>query len=208
MRILFIELHPDVLLIGVLIIFLVLAFEWRQGRSFAYLFSLFLFCGYLLVILNSMFLPIRLPEGWPKNISVQQELWVLSRVNLIPFNYGDLFKGSQIIVYRELIGNVLFTIPIGLGIPFLTCFPTKKVLWIGLITGFIFEATQFMILVLGLISSNHGHSVDISDILLNAAGFFLGYGFFQLLLKLSFFQRFHKNSTRFLKPTGWQPRQG
>jgi len=200
MRIIFIELHPDVLLIGMLIIFLFLAFEWRQGRSFAYLFSLFLFCGYLLVILDSMFLPIRLPEGWPKNINVQQELWILSRVNLIPFNYGGLFRGSKIIVFRELVSNVLLTIPIGFGYPFLTRFPTKRVLWIGLITGFVFETAQLLISMLGLISSNHGHSVDISDILLNTGGFFLGYGLYQLLLKHSFVQRFYKKSTRNLKP--------
>lgn len=200
MSILYFEVHPGALLIGMLMIALFVIIQWRRGHNLAYLLCFFLFASYLLVLLDVMFLPIQVPQDWPRNITIQAELFVLSHVNLIPFYFGNLFQMSNITVFWELVGNILLTLPFGFGLPFLINISSKRILPVVCLTGFALETTQLVINLLGLISS-HGHSVDINDILLNTSGILLGYWLFRLVTKLPFLQSFQQNASSFLKPS-------
>ena len=181
-------------MVGLIVIVFFLAVQRRRGRSFPYLLCFFLFSSYLLVLLDVLFLPIRVPEEWPLNITLQGELSLLSHINLIPFYFGNLFTASRAIIFWELAGNVLLTLPFGFGLPFFVRFPSRRILWIGLLTGLALEASQLIISLAGLVSHSYGHSIDINDVLLNAAGVIIGYVLFRLLTKFSLFQMFLENS--------------
>ena len=169
-----------------------LAIQWRRGRSFPYLLCLFLFSSYLLVLLDVLFLPIQIPAGWPENITLQSELSRLSHINIIPFYFGNLFTFSRAIIFWELAGNVLLTLPFGFGLPFFVRIPPRQILPVALLTGLALEVAQLIISLAGMVSHNYGHSVDINDVLLNAAGVIIGYALFRWMAKLPFFQRFLK----------------
>ena len=182
------EIHPYTLLFGLATILVLLALKRQRRRSFPYLLCFFLFSIYLLVLLDVLFLPIRIPAGWPRNITLQGELSRLSHVNLIPFYFGNLFTASSAIIFWELVGNVLLTLPFGFGLPFFVRFPSQHVLWIGLLTGLALEAAQLIISLAGMVSHSYGHSVNINDILLNAAGVIIGYALFHLITRLPFLE--------------------
>lgn len=192
--ILYFELHPLILMIGMLMIVLFIVVQWRRGQTFARLLCLFLFSSYLLVFLDVMFLAVRTPPEWPGNITLQQELFTLSHVNLIPFYFGNLFLVRWNIVFWELVGNILLTIPFGFGLPLLFKLTTKKILWIAALTGFTLECAQLVILLLGLVNGSRGYSVDINDLLLNASGVLLGYGLYRLVSNVPLIQKLHQDS--------------
>ncbi len=200
MTFLFFEIHPCTLLFGLAIILIFLAIQRRRGRSFPYLLCLFLFSSYLLVLLDVLFLPIRIPAGWPQNITLQGELSLLSHVNFTPFYFGNLFTFSRAIIFWELAGNILLTLPFGFGLPFFVRIPPRRILWVGFLTGLALEAAQLAISLAGMVSHNYGHSVDINDVLLNALGVIVGYALFRWIARLPFLRGYHEGSTSLSNP--------
>ena len=92
---------------------------------------------------------------------------ILSRVNLIPFRFGDLFDFPPIYVIHELGGNILLTLPFGFLFPLLPPIKTRQILWLAIAVGLSTELAQ---LVMCLIVGGSYRSVDINDVLLNALG--------------------------------------
>ena len=113
------EFFPYPAVFGVLLLLVLLFHSWRKEHSWPYLFFLSLFWVYILVVLTMIFFPIRIPQEWPGNITQQNILGTFSHVNFIPFNFGDLFTANATVIFEQLIGNILLTLPFGFGLPFL-----------------------------------------------------------------------------------------
>jgi glycopeptide antibiotics resistance protein len=141
-----------------------------------------LFGLYTLALMDAMFFPFRIPEGWPGSVSQFEITNTLKHsLNLIPFNFGNLFsyaalgKISYRIVFWQTAGNILITIPFGLGTGFLTKVRGWRILLVALGTGFSLEGMQFIFILLGV---GNAHVIDINDLLLNALGVLIGYGLY------------------------------
>ncbi len=173
-----IQFLPYPMLVGMGILAGLLPILWRKQHRVTFLLCVSLFWVYVLLVLGVMFFPFQLPDDWPENISAQNALWTLSRVNLIPFKFGDLFSASAGVITQELAGNILLTMPFGFGLPFLVRVPARRILWIALIPGLALEGTQLLFGLLGM-TSGYGHSVDINDVMLNTIGALAGYGVFR-----------------------------
>ncbi len=176
------EFVPYPLLAGLAILAAILFIFRQRGRRPAYLFCFSLFWLYLLLIVSMIVFPIPLPQalGWTR----QPAAHILSRVNLAPFSFGGLFSSSPRVIFDNLVGNILLTLPFGLGIPFLARLPARRIPWLAAAVGLSLEASQLLV-SLAIGSAYRG--IDINDVLLNAGGVLLGYGFFRIfawLLKL------------------------
>lgn len=73
--------------------------------------------------------------------------------------------------------NIYLTIPFGFGINFIKPMRDKAILWMSVGVGLTIELLQ---LVLSLWIGFPYRVVDINDIMMNAVGVLLGYGFFKL----------------------------
>jgi glycopeptide antibiotics resistance protein len=107
--------------------------------------------------------------------------YILSSVNLVPFNYGRLFDNRPKVFLLETFGNILLTMPFGFGIPFLARFKPKSFPWIVISPGFAIETAQ---LLFCLLAGAVYRSVDINDVLMNTIGSLLGYALFRGFAKL------------------------
>jgi glycopeptide antibiotics resistance protein len=152
----------------------------RRNRSPVYLFLFALFYTYLLAVAAIVFFPIQAPEGWPGNIPNAQ--WALARINWVPFNFGDLFSANAWTIFTELAGNILLTAPCGFAAPFLVDISPRRLFCLALSAGLVLEGAQFAFELSGLVSG-YGHSIDINDVLLNAAGVLAGYAVFRLMAR-------------------------
>jgi glycopeptide antibiotics resistance protein len=81
------------------------------------------------------------------------------------------------ICVREILGNILLTVPFGFGIRFIARLKARDFLWLAPAVGLAIEGIQ---LGLSLALRSAFRAVDINDVLLNALGVGLGYGFFQI----------------------------
>ena len=166
------EFFPFPLLagLGILAILLVLL---RRKRSPAYLLGLAVFWLYLLLVVSQIIFPIPLPEGIRTRSPVTD---ILSHVNLVPFNFGRLFDYPPTVIFQQLFGNILLTVPFGFGLPFLARFKPKHFPWLALGAGFAIETAQLGFCL--LVGATY-RSTDINDVLLNAVGALLGYALFR-----------------------------
>jgi glycopeptide antibiotics resistance protein len=178
---LYIEFFPYLLLLGLLALTLA-CFSLRK-RGWVYLAGLTVFGFYLLFVIDMMFFPIPIPEGWPYNLKWDAVANSLAHnVNLIPGNYGSMFSYAALgrissqVVFEQIAGNVLLTLPFGLGIGFLTRLRGWRLVWLGMGTGLALEGAQLLFMLIGV---GYPHSVDINDVLLNALGVWVGYGLCQ-----------------------------
>src|SRR5215208_1225816 len=101
-----IQFLPYPMLVGMGILIGLLPILWRKKQRITYLLCFSVFWVYVLLVLGVMFFPFYLPDDWPGNISAQNALRTLSLVNLIPFNYGELFTASAGVITQELAGNI------------------------------------------------------------------------------------------------------
>jgi len=95
-------------------------------------------------------------------------------MNLIPFKY-EFTKLSFF--------NILMTVPLGFGLPFLFRASFKKILIAGVLTGIILESGQ---LLTALYAGYTFRFVDIDDVIFNISGTLLGYFILFKLFKLTF----------------------
>ena len=178
------------------VLLLVLLFHgWHKEHSWPSMFFLVFFWVYILVVLAMIFFPIRIHQEWPSNITPQNILGTLSRVNLIPFNFGGLLNANSSVIFEQLIGNILLTLPFGFGLPFLVRVPGRRIFWLALISGLALEGIQLLIMLLGMISA-YGHTIDVNDACLNSIGVLVGYG-----LYISFAWCYRALISRFRVPT-------
>ncbi len=169
------EFFPYPLLIGSVILALLLAWLRRRHYSRSYLFFFSVFWMYLLFLASVVVFPIPLIDyaGWHRGSAFS----ILSRINLVPFSFGGLLALSPIVSFQNLAGNVLLTVPFGFGISFIAQVPSKRVLGMSLAVGSGLETAQ---LIVSLVIGAAYRGVDINDVLLNATGVLIGYGFFRV----------------------------
>jgi glycopeptide antibiotics resistance protein len=164
---------------------IILALLFRQRRSgFLHELALALFGLYLMAVLDAIFFPILIPENWPTNLNAADTLRALQGVNWRPFYFGSpassaAYPGANMQRFRwfDIIGNILLTIPLGLGLPYFTRVKTKSILWVALAAGLLFEGTQLLI---KLVCGVYYHTVDINDVIWNGLGVLLGFGIFRV----------------------------
>ncbi len=172
---------PIPLIIGLLILTLVI--RRCRKRSWSYLLGLALFGLYLLAVIEILFFPIPVPANWPANLTWKETLQSLSQINWIPFNYGPMFFHlTSLFKFRDIIANILLTIPFGFGICFLLPLRNKQILLTAVGAGLALEGTQLLMkLSLGVFF----HTVDITDVLTNALGVLAGSGLYRAVLWIS-----------------------
>src|SRR5574340_1759170 len=101
----FAEIIVPVGLIGLVVLLGVLRLR-KHGWLYCYLSALFYF--YLLVLIGLTLFPIPILEGAESRQTVAH---ILSRMNLIPFNFGNLCELHPNVVRHQLASNILLTIP-------------------------------------------------------------------------------------------------
>lgn len=88
-----------------------------------------------------------------------------------------LQSGSTTIALKNVIGNIIITVPLGfftylkIGV-----FPKINIFLYSLLVPFVIELVQFLLFIQGIKT----RSVDIDDIILNSIGILLGYFFTRL----------------------------
>ncbi len=172
---------PFPFLIGLALLTLVLFRLWRQKCSVSYLIAAFLFGMYLILLVDAVLFyisPIEIGSG--HILTVQNFRHILSRVNLVPFDFGDPPNAHYLL--DHIFYNILLTTPFGFGLNFFTHLRPRKVLWIAAAAGLATELSQFLVSL--FIVGGPYRSVDINDSLLNMAGVWLGYGLFRLLVRI------------------------
>jgi glycopeptide antibiotics resistance protein len=174
-----IEFFPYPFLLGLVI--LAIATIRLRKRGWLYSFGLILFGMYLLDLVNVSQFPFGVPADWPSNLNWDQiALTLTHKVNLIPFNYGslfaDVFSGRlpAIIAYEQIAGNILVTLPFGIGFTYLSRWRGRRALWMALGVGLALEGCQLLIMLV----MESPHAVDINDVLTNALGALIGYGLY------------------------------
>lgn len=165
---------PFPLFIGVVILIVIITILWKQKRSPSYIFCFSLFWVYLLLLMSVTIFPIPLSENISTVFTEQQLTFTLSHVNLVPFKYFTFF--NKYVVFREIIRNILLTIPFGFGIRFITPFRAKNFIWLSIAVGLAIEVTQ---LVISLGVAGAYRTIDVTDVLLNAIGALLGFVLFK-----------------------------
>jgi len=183
-------------LFGCLILALVLPFLWKQKHDLSYLFFFSVFWMYLLALVGATIFPIpfdtddagfRFNRVWEQIVHMQR----YHEINLIPLYFGscwELPRPCAIGIYE----NILMTVPFGFGINFIARLKPKNIPWLALALGLAIETIQF---VLDLAMGGAYRTVDANDVLFNAIGVLLGYGFFRIFawLYLTITHRFRIN---------------
>ena len=101
---------------------------------------------------------------------------IISQVNLIPFDFGGLFTLHPTVIWHELGGNILLTVPFGLGFTFLVRIRARMIPLLAVTVGLAIETAQLLVSI-AIRSAYRG--VDINDVLLNAVGVLIGFGIFR-----------------------------
>ena len=156
------------LFIGSVALFIVLIVLWKQKKSFSYMFFLLIFWIYMMGVVSVIVFPF--PIGIP-NANFKPD------INLVPFDFGCCDPRMLSLCIRNLYENILLTIPFGFGISFIARIKPSNIVWLAIVVGFVFELSQ---LVIALIFRSSFRTVDINDVILNAAGVLIGYGIFRI----------------------------
>ena len=157
------------IIIGIVIYILICIFIHKKYKKekIYYVFSTIMFCYFMCIAKLTLFPIVMI--GLPANIK--------ESINIIPFHNG---------INRTDILNLIMTIPLGIGIPFITKINNiKKILLLGLCFGLGIETIQYLETFL-----TKGFSyriIDINDVIFNftgtVIGFFVLYVFSRLFIK-------------------------
>jgi glycopeptide antibiotics resistance protein len=160
------EFDEPVLCVCLATLALLLVILRFQKRSFSYLLFFLIFGIYMIGVVSVVIFPIAVPDP-----GAMEQWGFRPAINLIPFNFGECFMYD--ICVEQIIQNILLTMPFGFGVSFIARLQARDFVWLPLAVGLGFELSQFMV------SRGSFHSLDINDVLLNAAGVLLGYGCFR-----------------------------
>ena len=145
----------------------------RMPTSYLVIFSLMWI--YLLFVVGLTIFPIPYNGDFQTLKESDQIGLVFSRINLIPFQYLSWYNLRS--MFFEIVLNILLTVPFGFLINYFSKFNSKSILWISIASGLVIETSQ---LIMSLFIGPY-RTVDISDVILNAMGCFIGF----LLYKIS-----------------------
>ncbi|SHH34089.1 VanZ like family protein [Caloranaerobacter azorensis DSM 13643] len=133
-----IDFDISIIIIGLVllsILYIYFKFVMKKENVFLLFFSIFYF--YLLISIKYTLFPI--PITMAK--VVRNETAFLSGVNLIPFNY----KSVNYLLSKQVIYNILLSVPFGFGIPYITKLNRKKLVILAISFGTIIESLQLII---------------------------------------------------------------
>lgn len=143
-------------------VFIVIAglLKYHFKKNNSYLLFLFIMSVYFLAVAKLTLFPFPLFTimGGGSNL--------LQNINLIPFYNG---------ISMQDIYNVMLTIPLGFGMPFLwKTLSLKKIMASALLSGTVIETLQ---LLLALVSKGFTfRTIDIDDVICNFVGTWVGFG--------------------------------
>ena len=160
--------------LGVLILAIVIVICWKQGKSLSYLLFLSFFGVYLLLGIDKVFFPLEVSGPY---VDEMRQMPMLVFINIRPV-FLALDDVSSALV-KQLVSNVILTLPFGFGLNFLTRVGTRKIFVISIALGVGLEMAQ---LFLSLILRYPYRVIDINDALCNTVGVLLGYGLFKLFV--------------------------
>ncbi|HTX91115.1 MAG TPA: VanZ family protein [Anaerolineales bacterium] len=166
---------PYPLLGGIALLVPLLVRLRRRGPAYLVRFSLF--WAYLLALVGATLFPLPILYGLAEGPTWANAAFTLAHVNLIPFYYGTNVTAAFLL--PEIIKNILLTLPFGFGVSFIARLRPRDFLWLAPATGLVLELAQLLV---SLAIGGPYRSVDINDVLLNAAGVWLGYGLYRLSL--------------------------
>jgi glycopeptide antibiotics resistance protein len=156
------------LLIGIFVLVIALVVLWKRKKSFSYLLCFSVFWVYIIYVASVIVFPFPVLGNYPyPNFKPS--------INLVLFDFGSCQMMS--LCLRNIFENILLTTPFGFGISFIVRLNPKDFLWLAFLVGFVFEITQ---LVISFLVRSAFRVVDINDVILNAVGVFLGYGFYRI----------------------------
>lgn len=145
------------IILYLLIIFLL---KFRFKKSYTYILFFSIMYVYLYHLINITQFPIYI-DDFQREVLGGQNVW--KEMNLIPFKN---------VFYMASILNIIMTIPLGFGLPFLIKHNLKKVVIIGFFAGFFLEAMQ---LLTALYAGYTFRVIDINDLIFNWLGTLIGY---------------------------------
>ena len=159
---------------GLVLLFFVLAgiLKVKMKKSNMYLLCFLIMYIYLCEVINLTQFPIYASEGM-KEAMGSQNVW--REMNLIPFKtIADHFS-------KDIILNILMTLPLGFGLPFLMKCSWGKITFSGLILGVLCESGQ---LESALWAGFTFRNVNIDDVILNLLGTLIGYFIFKIFSRI------------------------
>lgn len=161
------------ILYGFIILFLILIglFKFVLHKSYLYLLFFTIMFVYLCSVIKITQFPIYMDE-YQRAAFGGQNVW--KEMNLIPF--------KNVLNMTSLL-NVIMTIPLGFGLPFLIKANIKKIVIFGFLAGFLLETMQ---LLTALYAGYTFRIVDINDLIFNFLGTIIGYLVFFKLFKFVF----------------------
>lgn len=150
------------------IYFLVFYRKWRKGAKMTFIFNTLMYI-YIALVLSVTLMPFPVPF-----INGTNNLF-LETVNLIPFRDLRLhYYGSA----REIILNVIMMAPFGFLYPIIKNSGILKTVAVCFLFSLAIESTQLLNTFWGGLASR---SFDVTDLITNTFGGFLGYLFFIVL---------------------------
>ncbi|WP_427339523.1 VanZ family protein [Caloranaerobacter sp. DY30410] len=164
-----IDFDISIIIIGLILLSILciyLKFVMKKENVFLLFFSIFYF--YLLISIKYTLFPI--PITMAKIF--KNETTFLSGVNLIPFN----FKSINYLLSKQVIYNILLSIPFGFGISYITKLNRKKLVILAISFGTIIESLQ---LTISLFLEYTYRFIDINDIIFNFIGVIIGFYLFK-----------------------------
>jgi glycopeptide antibiotics resistance protein len=156
---------------GFIALLLALPYVWSKRHSWTYIAVFAVFWMYIVLVIGLTLLPR--PFEFT-HINRQSASYILSRINLVP----TFLDGSLHFRLRgrfDLVTNILMTMPIGFLLPMVFRIRPRQFLWIAFLPGLIIETTQ---LIFSFLIGYDYRTVDITDVITNTVGMFLGYSIF------------------------------
>ena len=155
--------------IGIGILVILLPFLWWRKHNLSYLLFFSVFWLYLLAVVQVVVFPFAINADYSGSVFKPS-------INLIPFYFGSCSVMPELCT-RNVIENILLTMPLGFGISFLVKIKPKTILWLSIAIGLGFELVQLFI---SLTFKSGFRTADINDAIFNAVGAMLGYGLFRV----------------------------
>lgn len=166
---------PCIFFLGVILLVVFLLIQFNKDKLLSVLTVSFLMGTYLLTVIGITLFPIPIPSDINSINFNEQIPFVISHVNVVPFQYMGWFN-IKVLIF-EIGMNFLLTIPFGFLINFFYKINWKNAIWVSIASGLAFETSQF---ILSLFFGVY-RTVDISDVILNTLGSFVGFFLYKIL---------------------------
>jgi glycopeptide antibiotics resistance protein len=144
---------------------------WFRTRNLWHLFFAAIFGVYLLFAIAVTFFPM-----WQTTQTATSLKAMLRNrnINLVPFYYP--YSVIPEFIWLRIFQNTLLTVPFGFGVSFVVRLKPRHFLWLVPAIGFGIGLTQFILMVLVLVT----RIIDIDDVILNSLGVLIGYLLFRI----------------------------